>query len=103
AECRERAGLEGGGAARDVRALVTDRPPPRRFALLDRDGTINHDRGYIAEPDLVELLPGAAAGLKRLQAAGFGLAVVTNQSGIGRGLLDEARLETIHARLLELL
>jgi D-glycero-D-manno-heptose 1,7-bisphosphate phosphatase len=74
-----------------------------RFAALDRDGTLIVERHYLADPAGVELLPGAAEGLRQLRALGLGLVVVTNQSGIGRGYLDLARLEQIHARLVELL
>lgn len=75
----------------------------KRYVLLDRDGTIIVEREYLSEPAGVELLPGAAEGLRRLQAAGFGLVVVTNQSGIGRGFFDEAALAAVHARMRELL
>lgn len=72
----------------------------RRFVLLDRDGTLIVERNYLSDPDQVELIPGAAAGLRRLAARGLGLVVVTNQSGIGRGLFDAARLVEIHQRLI---
>jgi D-glycero-D-manno-heptose 1,7-bisphosphate phosphatase len=75
----------------------------RRCALLDRDGTIVFERGYIRDPDEIELLPGAAAALRRLAQSGLALAVVTNQSAVGRGLLTEERLAEIHQRLRELL
>jgi len=75
----------------------------RRFVLLDRDGTIIVERNYLSAPEQVELLPGAAEGMRLLQRLGLGLVMVSNQSAIGRGLFDEARLETIHRRLRELL
>ncbi|HVX16274.1 MAG TPA: HAD family hydrolase [Pirellulales bacterium] len=75
----------------------------KRFVLLDRDGTINVERHYLSDPEQIELLPNAAAGLAEMQRLGLGLAVVTNQSGVARGLFDEARLEQIHDRLRELL
>jgi histidinol-phosphate phosphatase family protein len=71
--------------------------------FLDRDGTINIDRVYINDPRLIELIPGAAAAVKRAQAAGFLIVVVTNQSGIARGIIDPGALPKIHARLDELL
>lgn len=71
--------------------------------LLDRDGTIIVDRHYLSDPDQVELLPGAAEGLLRLRRAGCKLAVITNQSGIGRGLFSLEALERIHGRMLDLL
>ncbi|MEN2990030.1 HAD family hydrolase [Tistrella sp. BH-R2-4] len=76
---------------------------PRRVALLDRDGTINLDTGYLADPDRFELLPGAVAGLRRLVDAGFGLVVVTNQSGIARGLIRPDALAAIHQRMRAML
>ncbi len=76
---------------------------PRRFAILDRDGTIIVEKHYLADPHQVELLPGAAAGLRMMSAAGLGLLVVTNQSGIGRGYFDPHTLDKINARLDDLL
>ena len=75
----------------------------RRFVLLDRDGTIIVDKHYLHDPDGVELLPMAAEGLRRLQGLGLGLAVLTNQSGIGRGYYDEASVHACNARMVELL
>lgn len=75
----------------------------RRFALLDRDGTINVERNYLSDPAQVELLPGAAEGLRKLSALGLGLAVVTNQSALGRGYFDQQQLDQVHRRLAELL
>lgn len=71
----------------------------RPGVFLDRDGTINREVDYLADPELFELLPGVGEGLARLRDAGFGLVVVTNQSGIARGLLDERILAEIHARM----
>ena len=76
---------------------------PRRFVLLDRDGTLIVEKNYLSDPDQVELIPGAAAGLRRLAGCGLGLVVLTNQSGIGRGFFDEAKLAEIHQRLTGLL
>jgi D-glycero-D-manno-heptose 1,7-bisphosphate phosphatase len=73
--------------------------PQRRFVVLDRDGTIIVERHYLSDPDAVELLPGVAKALRRLADLGLGLVVVTNQSGIGRGLFDQERLNLIHQRL----
>jgi D-glycero-D-manno-heptose 1,7-bisphosphate phosphatase len=75
----------------------------RRAALLDRDGTIIYERHYLSDPDQVELLPGAAAGLRALSDLGYRLVVITNQSGISRGYFDHARLAEIHARVADLL
>jgi D-sedoheptulose 7-phosphate isomerase len=75
----------------------------RRFVVLDRDGTIVVERHYLSDPREVELIPGAAKALHQLSEMGLGLVVITNQSGIGRGFFDEARLGLIHQRLCELL
>ena len=75
----------------------------RRFVLLDRDGTINEEIGYVLRPEELRLLPGVAEALRELRALGLGFVVVTNQSPIGRGMLDPEGLEAIHDRLRELL
>lgn len=67
--------------------------------FLDRDGTLNYDPGYLQSAAELHVLPGVAAALARLKAAGARLVVVTNQSGIGRGFLTLKDLEAIHARL----
>jgi D-glycero-D-manno-heptose 1,7-bisphosphate phosphatase len=74
-----------------------------RHVLLDRDGTIVIDKHYLHDPDGVELLPGAARGLRRMRALGWGLAVLTNQSGVGRGYYDEAAVRACNLRMAELL
>lgn len=75
----------------------------RRFALIDRDGTINVEKHYLSDPDQLELYPGVGVAIRALNQAGWGVAVITNQSGIARGYFDMARLDAIHARLVELL
>jgi D-glycero-D-manno-heptose 1,7-bisphosphate phosphatase len=74
-----------------------------RFVLLDRDGTLIAERNYLARVEEVELLPGTAQGLRLLRQAGLGLAVLTNQSGLGRGYFDWAALNAVHAHLTQLL
>jgi D-glycero-D-manno-heptose 1,7-bisphosphate phosphatase len=71
--------------------------------FLDRDGTLIHDPGYLRDPGDVRLLPGAADAVRRLNQAGFLAIVVTNQSGIARGLLTEQEYRRIEARIEELL
>ena len=75
----------------------------RRAAFLDRDGTIIRDADYLADPERVELLPGAVDGMRRLAAAGYALVVVTNQSGIARGLYTEADFHAVQRRLEQVL
>jgi D-glycero-D-manno-heptose 1,7-bisphosphate phosphatase len=75
----------------------------RAAAFLDRDGTIIHDADYLADPDGVRLLPGAGASIARLNANGIPVIVVTNQSGIARGLMTLDDYERVRARLDEVL
>lgn len=70
-----------------------------RAVFLDRDGTLNAEVGFVTAPDQLRILPGTAAALHRLRAAGFVLVVVTNQSGIARGLYGEADLARVHERM----
>jgi len=75
----------------------------RRYVVLDRDGTLIVDRHYLSDPNGVELVEGAGAALRRLAELGLGLVVVTNQSGVARGLVSPARLAEIHRRMQALL
>jgi D-glycero-D-manno-heptose 1,7-bisphosphate phosphatase len=72
-------------------------------AFLDRDGTIIRDTEYLRDPDDVVLLPGVGAAIRRLNEARMPVIVVTNQSGIARGLLTEQDYERVRMRLDELL
>jgi histidinol-phosphate phosphatase family protein len=71
--------------------------------LLDRDGTIVKDVPYNGDPALVEPMPGAVEALRRLRSAGIPLAVISNQSGVGRGLIERADVDAVNARIDELL
>src|SRR6185437_10611233 len=75
----------------------------RRAVFLDKDGTLIDDVPDNVDPALVRLAPGAAEGLPLLRAAGLRLVVVSNQSGVARGLFPESALEGVEARLRELL
>jgi D-glycero-D-manno-heptose 1,7-bisphosphate phosphatase len=74
-----------------------------RALFLDRDGTLIVDKVYLADPAGVELIPGAAEGLRRARELGYKLFLFTNQSGIGRGLhtIEDAR--RVNARMEEML
>lgn len=74
----------------------------RAAVFLDRDGTLIEDPGYLNDPDRVRFLPGVPQALARLREAGFRLIVVTNQSGIARGLITEAQYRAVADRLEEL-
>ena len=96
-------------------AAPADRPAPRGSAappapaalpaavLFDRDGTLVVDVPYNGDPARVEPMPGAAAAVARLRAAGVPTAVVSNQSGIARGLLSEAQVRAVNSRVEALL
>jgi histidinol-phosphate phosphatase family protein len=70
-----------------------------RFVFLDRDGTLVRDLGYTHRIEDYELLPGVASGLRRILDAGFRLAVITNQSGIGRGYYSAEQYAAFQAHL----
>ena len=74
-----------------------------RALFLDRDGTLIVDKVYLADPAGVELLPGAAAALRRARSLGYRLFLFTNQSGIGRGYHTIEDTHRVNARLEELL
>ena len=79
---------------------------PSRWVLLDRDGTINvkaPDGEYVTAPEQLQLLPGAADAIARLNRMGMRVVVVTNQRGIARERMSPQDLEAIHARLTDLL
>jgi len=71
-----------------------------KLLILDRDGVINYDSAeYIKSPEEWRPLPGSLEAIAALGAAGYKIVVVSNQSGVGRGLLSEATLERIHAKM----
>jgi histidinol-phosphate phosphatase family protein len=78
---------------------MTERPA----AFLDRDGTIIRDAAYVRDPADVELLPGAADAIRRLNDARVPVIVVTNQSGIARGLLTQQDYERVSSRIATML
>ena len=75
----------------------------RPFVFLDRDGTLIVEKNYLADPEGVELIEGAADALRRLRESGFGISVVTNQSGVGRGFFAMDRVDAVHERIRKLL
>ena len=76
---------------------------PLQAVLLDRDGTLIEDVPYCGDPDLVRPLPVVLAGLARLRARGLKLAVISNQSGIARGLVTEGEVTAVNSRVEQLL
>ncbi len=72
----------------------------RKAVLLDRDGTINVDHGYLHDPEKLEFLPRAVEALQLLQEAGYILIIITNQSGIGRGYFTEGQYQRFNDALV---
>jgi D-glycero-D-manno-heptose 1,7-bisphosphate phosphatase len=85
-----------------VLSLTSTTSPPAAV-LIDRDGTLVVDVPYNRDPDRVNALPGVPAGLARLRAVGIPTAVVTNQSGVARGLLSLHDVDAVNARLTAVL
>jgi len=75
----------------------------RRAVFLDRDGTVNVEADFLGDPQLLALEDGAAEGLRALQGAGFTLVVVSNQSGVARGLFTEDDVARVNDRLAAIL
>jgi len=71
----------------------------RPAVFLDRDGTLIHERGYLERMEQLELFPWTSDGLRLLRRAGFATVVITNQSAIGRGIIDEPFLHEVHREL----
>jgi histidinol-phosphate phosphatase family protein len=72
----------------------------RQAVFLDRDGTVLEDTGYLADPASVRLVSGAIEALRALRERGYLLVLVSNQSGVGRGLITPAQADAVHRRLL---
>jgi D-glycero-D-manno-heptose 1,7-bisphosphate phosphatase len=74
-----------------------------RAVFLDRDGTINQEVGYLKSLDMLKVIPGAGAAIKRLNDAGFKVVIITNQSGVARGYFPESLVHEAHALLTAML
>lgn len=76
-------------------------PTKRPAAFLDRDGVLNVDHGYAYRPDELEWIDGAPQAVRLLNEAGFIVVIVTNQSGVARGMYNEADIHAFHAHMQE--
>jgi D-glycero-D-manno-heptose 1,7-bisphosphate phosphatase len=79
-----------------------NRSAANKVVILDRDGTVVLDRHYLSDPAGLEFLPSAAEGLRSMYSQGHRLIVITNQSGIGRGLFSLEQLHQMNVRLVEM-
>jgi len=86
-----------------VPSNAPQQPQIRRALFLDRDGTLMIDTGYVRDPNDVTLLPGAAEMLREAKRAGFTLILVSNQSGVARGIISREQLSAVQDRFEELL
>ena len=93
--------LAGGAILPTIGFQMEPAAPANRAVFLDRDGVLMEDSHYVGDVHRVILIPSAPAALKRLQAAGYKLLVVTNQSGVGRGYFTRSHVEQVHAHLDE--
>jgi len=78
------------------------RDDKRKAVFLDRDGTLIEEVNFLCEPDDVRLFPDTVDSLRRLKEAGYMTVVVTNQSGVGRGLFSSDDVRAVHDRIREL-
>jgi histidinol-phosphate phosphatase family protein len=88
---------------RSGRVAASNRKQPRRAVFLDRDGVLVREVDLLRDPEQLELLPGAAKAIRRLNQAGWLTVVVTNQPVVARGLCDLRTVETIHRKMETLL
>lgn len=77
---------------------------PNKIILIDRDGVFNQDRSdYVRTPAQLVILPKVPEAISRLNQAGFGVLIITNQAGVGKGLISPETLEAIHTQLKSVL
>lgn len=91
------------GALKSGAAISSSWSPKPAAVLFDRDGTLVVDVPYNGDPDLVEPVAGAEEALRRLRRAGVPTAVITNQSGIAKGLIDKRQVDQVNQRLEQMI
>lgn len=90
-------------AGKVVRGVGDEATGSRRAVFIDRDGTLIQEKEYLADPEGVQLVAGAVEALRRLRGLGLAVVVVTNQSGIARGLYEEDDYRAVARRLARIL
>lgn len=83
--------------------LLAGQADKKPALLVDRDGTVIMEKHFLKDPDLVELEPGAAEALRAARRKGYRIIVLSNQSGVARGLIRVDQVEAVNGRMLELL
>ena len=85
------------------RGMATSSPMPLKAILFDRDGTLIRDVPYNGDPALVQVMPGAREALQRVRRSGIATGILSNQSGVGRGLLSLGQVASVNLRVEHLL
>lgn len=75
----------------------------KKAIILDRDGTILVEKGFLSDPDGAEFLPGVAETIKLLNSRGISVVIVSNQSGVARGFFSEDEVRKVNSRMIEML
>lgn len=75
------------------------RPPVRAAVFLDRDGTVSEEVGYIRDPARFSVFPWTGSAIRRINESGLAAVLVTNQSAIGRGIIDQSLVDRVHEML----
>jgi D-glycero-D-manno-heptose 1,7-bisphosphate phosphatase len=74
-----------------------------RAVFIDRDGTINIDKDYLTDPDAIEFIDGSPEAIKLANSLGLKVVVISNQSGVARGIMTEAQVDAVNLRLVQML
>src|SRR5215813_11715677 len=80
---------------------ITSKSQTRKAVFIDRDGTLNEDIGYVSRPEELFLYPWSAEAIRLVNESGLLAVVITNQSGIARGMYTEKMLDEIHSRMIQ--
>ena len=83
--------------ANDTQPALSEAQPSRRAVFLDRDGTVLEEAGYLDRLERLVFFPYAIDAIRLLNHAGFAVVIITNQSGVGRGLYEEGFVHRAHA------
>jgi histidinol-phosphate phosphatase family protein len=86
--------------SRNRKSAIGNRQSSRAI-FIDRDGTLNEDSGYVSTPEQLILYPWAAEAVRLINTAGFKAIVITNQSGVARGMYTEQTLAEMHSQMIE--